>query len=309
MSGRLPTKVRIVEVGARDGLQNERKVLDAVWKVAFIEKLVSAGLTDVEAGSFVSASRVPQMADTDEVLRGLPKDDGVRYTALVPNARGLERARAAGAKAIAVFTAPSNEFTQRNIGRDVEESLLSFEGVIQEAVDAGMWVRGYLSVCFGCPYEGSVPPDAVATLAERLLAMGCDEISLGDSIGVASPADVTSVLNAVLSKVPVETIALHMHDTHGSALANVQRGLESGVAIFDAAAGGLGGCPFAPGASGNLATEDLVELLDSLGVHTGVDLNKLFEATAFAEQGVGRALPGRVYRAMRSEQHKSEEMT
>ena len=301
MNEGIPPKVRIVEVGARDGLQNESRVLDAAWKLLFIEKLVAAGLTDVEAGSFVSASRVPQMADTEEVLRGLPKDDGVRYTALVPNARGLERARAVGAGAIAVFTAPSNGFTQRNIGQSVEESLVAFQAVIQEAVDAGIWVRGYLSVCFGCPYEGAVPAEAVATLAERLIAMGCDEISLGDSIGVASPEDVTRVLDAVLSRVPVERIAMHMHDTGGAALANVVRGLESGVAVFDSAAGGLGGCPFAPGASGNLATEDLVDLLDTLGVHTGVDLDKLCEATAFAEQGVGRPLPGRVYRAMRSQ--------
>ena len=295
----MPPDVRIVEVGPRDGLQNEAIVLEASWRVEFIRKLMDAGLRDIEAGSFVRPDRVPQMAGTEEVLASLGTPEGVRLTSLVPNARGLERARAAGARSIAVFTGATDTFTQNNIGMGMEASLQAFEGLVREALAADIEVRGYLSVCFGCPHEGAVDAQAVAKAAERLIDMGCSEVSLGDSIGVATPADVSRVLSGVLERVEVGQVALHMHDTRGTALANVVRGMEHGVSVFDASAGGLGGCPFAPGASGNLATGDLVYLLEGLGVSSGVNPEALHLATAYAEEAVGRTLPGRVYQASR----------
>jgi isopropylmalate/homocitrate/citramalate synthase len=285
---RMPGRVTVVEVGPRDGLQNEARVVPTEAKVRFVEALADAGLPVVEATSFVSPRAIPQLADADAMLPAVRRRPGVRYPVLVPNARGLERARAAGADAIAVFTAASETFTGRNIGMSIAESLAAFEPVLAEARAGGMWTRGYVSTAFGCPYEGEVPPPAVASVAAALADLGAEEISLGDTIGVATPPAVEAVVRAVAERVPVERLALHLHDTYGHALANVTVGLQLGIAVYDSSAGGLGGCPFAPGAPGNLATESLVGLLDSLGIETGVDR----AAVAAAGRRL-RAEPGR----------------
>jgi hydroxymethylglutaryl-CoA lyase len=264
--------VTVYEVGARDGLQNEPGIVPTPDKVRLIEALADAGLPMVEATSFVSSRAVPQLADAEDVLRFLRRRAGVRYPVLVPNLRGLERAQAAGADAIAVFTAASEAFTRANINMSIAESLLAFAPVLQRAKAEGMWTRGYVSTAFGCPYQGEVPPAVVAGVAAALAGLGCDEISIGDTIGVGRPEQVAEVVSAVTGSVPVERLALHFHDTGGRALENVSAGLEAGVRTFDSSAGGLGGCPFAPGAPGNLATEALVELLHRRGFETGVDL-------------------------------------
>ena len=266
-----PHSVRIVEVGPRDGLQNEDALVSANAKVAFVEALADAGLPVVEVTSFVSPRAVPQFADADEVFPRVRRRDGVRYPVLVPNMRGMERAERAGADAVAVFTAASEAFTERNIGMTVAGSLEAFAPVLERARMLGWWRRGYVSTAFGCPYSGSVDPSTVAEVCRALLDLGCEEISVGDTIGVAEPADVHVVCDAVLAHVPVERLALHLHDTRGRALDNVEAGLEHGVAAYDASAGGMGGCPFAPGAPGNLATESLCGLLDRLGIEHGVD--------------------------------------
>ncbi|MGZ8623817.1 MAG: hydroxymethylglutaryl-CoA lyase, partial [Actinomycetota bacterium] len=240
-------------------------------KVAFIEALADAGLRIVEATSFVAPSAVPQLADADEVFPRIRRQEGVRYPVLVPNMKGMERAEAAGAEAVAVFTAASETFTQRNIGMSIAGSLEAFQPVIERATALGWWRRGYVSTAFGCPYEGDVDTDVVVEVTEALLALGCDEVSIGDTIGVAEPHDVQTLVEALLERVPVDQLALHLHDTRGRALANVEAGLHLGIATFDASAGGTGGCPFAPGAPGNLATESLCGLLDRLGIDHGVD--------------------------------------
>jgi isopropylmalate/homocitrate/citramalate synthase len=273
--------VTVVEVGPRDGLQNEQAIVPADAKLELIDRLAAAGLPVVEATSFVSPRAVPQLADADEVMRGLRRAPGVRYPVLVPNTRGLERAQAAGATEIAVFTAASESFTQANIGMSIDRSLEVFEAVVGAARESGMWVRGYVSTAFGCPYEGAVDPAAVGRVAGALDAMGCDEVSIGDTIGVALPGQVPDVVGAVSAGVPIERIALHLHDTRGNALRNVDAGLELGVRTFDSSAGGLGGCPFAPGAPGNLATESLVEHLHTHGLQTGVDAAAAADAGAF----------------------------
>jgi isopropylmalate/homocitrate/citramalate synthase len=265
--------VTVVEVGPRDGLQNEAVAVPAAAKVELIERLAAAGLPVVEATSFVSPRAVPQLADADEVLPAVHRRPGVRYPVLVPNLRGLERALAAGADAVAVFTAASEAFAHANINMSVAGSLLAFAPVLQRARAEGMWTRGYVSTAFGCPYQGAVEPAVVAGIAAALSGLGCDEISLGDTIGVARPEQVPTVVAAVAASVPVERIALHLHDTGGRALENVAAGLEAGVRVFDSSAGGLGGCPFAPGAPGNLATEALVEMLHGRGYETGVDVD------------------------------------
>jgi isopropylmalate/homocitrate/citramalate synthase len=265
--------VTVVEVGPRDGLQNEAVAVPAAAKVELIERLAAAGLPVVEATSFVSPRAVPQLADADEVLPAVHRRPGVRYPVLVPNLRGLERALAAGADAVAVFTAASEAFAHANINMSVAGSLLAFAPVLQRARAEGMWTRGYVSTAFGCPYQGAVEPAVVAGIAAALSGLGCDEISLGDTIGVARPEQVPAVVAAVAASVPVERIALHLHDTGGRALENVAAGLEAGVRVFDSSAGGLGGCPFAPGAPGNLATEALVEMLHGRGYETGVDVD------------------------------------
>ena len=264
-------RVTVVEVGPRDGLQNEAVTIATADKVCFIELLADAGLPVVEVTSFVSPKAVPQLADADAVLPAVRRRDGVRYPVLVPNMRGLERAVAAGADAIAVFTAASEGFARANVNMTISESLAAFAPVLERALAAGMWTRGYVSTAFGCPYDGAVAPAAVARVAGELAALGCDEVSIGDTIGVARPEQVPEVVAAVGDRVPVERIALHLHDTGGRALDNVAAGLEAGVRIFDSSAAGLGGCPFAPGAPGNVATEALVRFLHREGLETGVD--------------------------------------
>jgi hydroxymethylglutaryl-CoA lyase len=280
--------VTVVEVGPRDGLQNEAAVVAAADKVRLIERLAHAGLRVVEATSFVSPKAVPQLADADEVLPAVRRHPGVRYPVLVPNVRGLERALAAGADAIAVFTAASDEFTRANIGMTIAESLLAFAPVLQRAGAEGMWTRGYISTAFGCPYSGAVAPAVVAGVAAALRGLGCGQISIGDTIGVGRPEQVPEVVEAVAESVPVSEFALHLHDTGGRALANVAAGLDAGVRIFDSSAGGLGGCPFAPGAPGNLATEALVGFLHERGHETGVDLEPVRAAGAWMRGLVGR---------------------
>ncbi|HWC70842.1 MAG TPA: hydroxymethylglutaryl-CoA lyase [Actinomycetota bacterium] len=276
----MPRAVRIVEVGPRDGLQNEDAVVPAAAKVSFIEALADAGLQVVEATSFVSPRAVPQLADADEMFPRIGRREGVRYPVLVPNMRGMERAERAGADAVAVFTAASEAFTERNIGMTIAESLDAFEPVLDRARALGWWRRGYVSTAFGCPYSGAVDPRVVVEVCVALTELGCEEISVGDTIGVAEPDGVRRVCDAVLEHVPVERLALHLHDTHGRALENVVAGLERGVQIYDASAGGTGGCPFAPGAPGNLATESLCGLLDRLGIEHGVDADRVAAAAA-----------------------------
>ncbi len=268
---RLPSKVRIVEVGPRDGLQNEDAVVPAAAKVAFVDALADAGLSVVEVTSFVSPRAVPQLADADEVLPRVRRRPDVRYPVLVPNMRGMERAERAGADAVAVFTAASEAFNQRNIGMSIAESLSTFEPVLDRARELGWWRRGYVSTAFGCPYSGAVDTARVVEVCLALLDLGCDEISVGDTIGAAEPDDVRRVCDALLERMPLDRLALHLHDTRGRALDNVGAGMERGVWIYDASAGGTGGCPFAPGAPGNLATESLCALLDQLGIEHGVD--------------------------------------
>jgi hydroxymethylglutaryl-CoA lyase len=294
MQNRYPKQVKLVEVGPRDGLQNEPNPIPTEVKIAFIEKLAAAGLTQIEATSFVHPQRVPQLADAPAVLAALPKGSGVTYSALVPNQKGLERAIETGVKRIAVFTAASNTFTQRNINMTIAQSIETFRPVVEQALAHGMSVRGYVSTCFVCPYEGEVSRVAVADVTEQLLAMGVDEVSLGDTIGAASPKDVFETVGYLLDeRMPADKLALHFHDTYGTALANVVAGLELGITTFDASAGGLGGCPYAPGASGNLATEDLVYLLDRMGIATGVNLEALAQASFLIEATLGRPLPSK----------------
>jgi hydroxymethylglutaryl-CoA lyase len=264
-------RVAVVEVGPRDGLQNERAAVPAADKVRFVEALADAGLPVVEVTSFVSPKAVPQLADADEVLAAVGRRAGVRYAVLVPNLRGMERAVAAGADAVAVFTAASEGFTRANVNMTIAESLQAFAPVLEQALHAGMWTRGYVSTAFGCPYDGAVDPASVAEVAGLLAALGCAEISIGDTIGVARPEQVRAVVGAVADRVALERLALHLHDTGGRALENVAAGLEAGVRTFDSSAAGLGGCPFAPGAPGNVATEALVRFLHDEGLETGVD--------------------------------------
>ena len=278
---RLPDHVKIVEVGPRDGLQNESGIVPVAVKVELIERLSAAGLTVIEAGSFVSPKWVPQMADTGEVLTKLQRQPGVSYPVLVPNMRGFEAARAAGAKEIAVFTAASETFTRKNINSSIAESLERYAPVIAAAQSADIPVRGYISCALTCPYEGDIAPNAVAQVAEQLLRLGCYEISAGDTIGAGTPLRVQDMLEAVLKRVPVEQIGVHFHDTYGQALANVLAALQMGISVIDSSVAGLGGCPYAPGAAGNLATEDLVYMLDGLDLECGVDLEKLLAAGQF----------------------------
>ena len=294
---RIPKRVRVVEVGPRDGLQNEATPVATEDKVRYLELLAAAGLTTLEAGSFVRPDRVPQLADSDELFARLAPAEGVRYVALVPNLKGLERALACGARSVAVFAAASDGFNKANINMTVAESLEVQRPVVERARREGLWVRGYVSTGFGCPYDGEVKPEKVRDVVMALAYMGVDEISLGDTIGVATPTAVERVVALVLDRFPVERLALHFHDTRGTALANVLAGLMMGVSVFDASSGGLGGCPFAPGASGNLATEDLVYMLDGMGVETGVSLAKVAEASRFIGGVLGRALPSRYLQA------------
>ncbi len=293
----LPKRVRVVEVGPRDGLQNEKAQVPTAQKIQFIDLLSAAGFDTVEATSFVSPRAIPQLADASEVMAGIRRRAGVSYPVLVPNAKGMERALASGVKAIAVFTAASETFTRHNINATISESIENFRPVVQMARAEGIWVRGYISTGFGCPYEGAVSPVKVLEVAERLMELGMDDLSIGDTIGVATPNQVVDVVTLLAGHIPIEKLSLHFHDTRGTALANVLTGLQLGITIFDASAGGLGGCPYAPGAAGNLATEDLLYLLHGLGIETGVDLAKVVEATSFIAPLLGHAPTSKYWRA------------
>jgi hydroxymethylglutaryl-CoA lyase len=275
------SRVTVVEVGPRDGLQNEPVTLPADVKVRFIEMLADAGLPVVEATSFVHPAAVPQLADADEVLPRIRRRPGVRYPVLVPNMRGLERAVAAGADAVAVFTAASEAFASANINMTIAQSLEAFTPVLAAARERGMWTRGYVSTAFGCPYQGAVEPSAVVDVAVALAGLGCDQISVGDTIGVAQPDDVERVVSPLLERMAGERLALHLHDTRGRAIENAEAGLRLGVTTFDSSTAGLGGCPFAPGAPGNLATETLVAWLHGQSIETGVDESALADAAAY----------------------------
>jgi hydroxymethylglutaryl-CoA lyase len=293
----LPARVTVVEVGPRDGLQNEAKGLGVDDRVAFAQSLLDAGLPVVEAGALVSPRAVPQMAGSEEVYKRLKPKAGVRLPLLVPNRQGFDRARAAGVRAIAVFTAASETFNLKNINATIDESFRRFAEFVPEAHREGMWVRGYISTCFGCPYEGRVEAAMVEDVARRLVDLGCDEISIGDTIGVGVPTQVTELLGRLQEAVPREHLAVHFHDTRGTALANVLAALHEGIAIVDSSAGGLGGCPYAPGASGNLATEDLLYMLHGMGIATGVDLEAVARSSREVGRLLGRSLPSRYVQA------------
>jgi hydroxymethylglutaryl-CoA lyase len=294
---RYPSRVAVVEVGPRDGLQNESASISTGDKITFVEKLADAGLPVIEVSSFVSPKWVPQMADAAEVFAGVTQRPGTRYTALVPNLEGLERAHAAGVREVGIVAAASDTFSRRNINQDVDASLDTYRAVCARASELEIRVRGYVSTAFGCPFEGEVSPTRVAAVAEALLNMGTFEVAVSDTIGIAHPGRVRGVVAVIAERVPLHAIALHFHDTRGTALANVLTALELGIATYDASAGGLGGCPYAPGATGNLATEDLVYMLNGLGIETGIDLSALMAASAFIEPHVGHPLVSRYYRA------------
>jgi hydroxymethylglutaryl-CoA lyase len=292
-------KVTVVEVGPRDGLQNESAVISTAEKIAFVDRLSAANLPVIEVSAFVSPKWVPQMADAAEVFTGIARRPGIRYTALVPNLAGLDRALAAGVTEIAIFAAASETFSRKNINQSIADSLATYGEVCRRALAAGLRVRGYLSTAFGCPYEGEIPPSSVANVASRLIELGVFEVAISDTIGVAHPGQIPLVLDEVLKWIAIDRIALHFHDTRGTALANVLIALEMGVGTFDASAGGLGGCPYAPGAAGNLATDDLIYMLNGLGIETGVSLPALSDATAFIAARVGHSLPSRYAQAVR----------
>lgn len=295
----VPPRVSIVEVGPRDGLQNEPARIATADKIAYVNALTHGGAPVIEVTAFVSPKWIPQMADADVVYRGITRREGTRYTALVPNLAGLSRAESAGVTEVAIFASASETFSRRNINQTIDESLETYRGVCARALEVGMRVRAYLSTAFGCPFEGDVSPARVATIAGALIAMGAFEVAISDTIGVAHPGQVPPIVEAVGAHVPLDRIALHFHDTRGTALANVLAALDLGVTTFDASAGGLGGCPYAPGAAGNLATEDLIYMLDGLGVETGIALGAVVQASRFMESRVGHPLPSRYLQALR----------
>ena len=295
----LPERVTIYEVGARDGLQNEAAVVPVEVKVEFLQRLAAAGLPVLEATSFVHPKWVPQLADAADLLRRLVRAEGVDYPVLVPNERGLDRALEAGVSHVAIFASATETFAKRNLNRTLDEQFAMFAPVVQRALDAGLRVRGYVSMCFGDPWEGAVAPEQVASVARRLVEMGCHQLSLGDTIGTGTPGHVDAVLDAcVAAGVPVRQLAVHFHDTYGQALANTLAALRRGVRTVDASAGGLGGCPYAESATGNLATEDLVWMLDGLGIGHGVDLDALVATSVWMAEQLGRPSPSRVVRAL-----------
>lgn len=298
----LPGKVRIVEVGPRDGLQNERQIVPTTIKIELITRLAACGLRTIEAGAFVSPKWVPQMADSTEVLRSIARREGVAHPVLVPNLKGLEAALAVGAKEVAVFGAASEAFSQKNINCSIAESLERFRPVVAAARQADVKVRGYVSCVLGCPYEGRIAPLAVAEVAWALFDMGCHEISLGDTIGTGTPGATKELIETVARRVPLKKLAGHFHDTYGMAIANIYAALETGVAVFDASVAGLGGCPYAVGASGNVATEDVVWLLQGLGIETGVDLAALAETGAWISRQLGRESGSKAARALLAKQ-------
>lgn len=290
--------VKIVEVGPRDGLQNEKRPLDTAVKLKLIRRLADSGLLSIEAGAFVSPKWVPQMAGSAEVLAGLDLDGPIAYPVLVPNDKGLDAALEAGAREIAVFGAASESFSQKNINASIAESLQRFESVTRRALDAGIKVRGYVSCVVGCPYEGKIAPQKVADVAKALSDLGCYEISLGDTIGVGTPASVREMLDAVLDALQAKQLAGHFHDTYGMAIANIRAALDSGLRVFDASVAGLGGCPYAKGASGNVATEDVAYLLHGEGYHTGIDLTKLVNAAWYIADALGKAPASKLAHAL-----------
>ncbi|XP_067621482.1 hydroxymethylglutaryl-CoA lyase, mitochondrial [Eurosta solidaginis] len=296
--------VRIVEVGPRDGLQNESKILSAATKISLVNQLSETGLQTIEVTSFVSPKWVPQMGDNTEVLLGIKKKHGVNYPVLTPNLKGFESALAAGATEVAVFAAASDSFSMKNINCTADESIKRFQPVLDAAQKAGLKVRGYVSTVVGCPYEGAVKPRVVAKVAESLINMGCYEISLGDTIGVGTPGSMRRMLDEVVKVVPPEKLAVHCHDTYGQALANILASLEYGIAVVDSSVSGLGGCPYARGASGNVATEDVVYMLHGMGVETGIDLEKLIAVGRYICSELGRSSESKVNRAWKSEPEK-----
>ena len=297
----LPERVTIYEVGARDGLQNESATVPVEVKAEFLARLADAGLSVIEATSFVHPKWVPQLADAEELIASMQRRDGVRYPVLVPNERGLDRALAAGLQDIAIFGSATETFAQRNLNRSLDEQFAMFSPVVSRAREAGLTVRGYVSMCFGDPWEGEVPISQVVSAGTRLLELGCTQLSLGDTIGVGTPGHVAALLNAFADKgIAVDRLAVHFHDTYGQALANTLAALQAGVTTVDASAGGLGGCPYAKNATGNLATEDLVWMLDGLGIETGVDLAKLVGTSVWMAGHLGRPSPSGVVRALTS---------
>ena len=301
----LPTRVRIVEMGPRDGLQNEKQIVSTDTKVELIARLGAAGLPAIEAASFVSPRWVPQMGDAADVMARIERRPGVSYPVLTPNLQGFEAAVAAGATEVAVFGAASESFSRKNINCSIAESLVRFEPVIAAAQAAGIRVRGYVSCVLGCPYEGEISPEAVAGVAATLFEMGCYEVSLGDTIGAGTPGKTRRMLDAVARRVPVDKLAGHYHDTYGQAVANVYASLEAGVACFDSAVAGLGGCPYAPGASGNVATEDVVYMLDGLGIETGISLDALVDTAGWISERLGRPPASKVARAVLAKRAKA----
>jgi hydroxymethylglutaryl-CoA lyase len=296
----LPENVKIVEVGPRDGLQNEPAAVTTKVKIELIDRLSDTGIPAIEATAFVSPKWVPQMADNAEVMSGIHRKAGVSYAVLVPNMRGLEAALAAGCDEVAVFAAASESFSKRNINCTIDESLDRFAPVIEAAGAKGVKVRGYISCVLGCPFEGEVAPEIVARIAQRLAELGCYEISLGDTIGVATPGATQAMIDAVSAKVPVDRLAGHFHDTYGQALANILAAMQRKVAVFDSAVAGLGGCPYAPGATGNVATEDVLYMLHGLGIDTGVDLDAVVDTGVFISEALGRAVVSKAARALRA---------
>lgn len=294
----IPVQVKIVEVGPRDGLQNEAKPVPTEIKIEFINRLSETGLSVIEATSFVSPKWIPQLADNAEVYSGITKKQGIHYPVLVPNMKGFESALAVGVKEIAVFTTPSEAFSQRNTNCTIIESLQNITDILAAAKKEKIRVRAYLSCVLGCPYEGDMPPEKVAALTGKLLKMGCYEISLGDTIGVGTPLKVKRLLNAVSKQAPIKQLAVHFHDTYGQALANIYAALEFGVSIIDSSVAGLGGCPYAKGASGNVATEDVVYMLNGMHIETGIDLAKLVEAGKFISHYLDRQTQSKVARAI-----------
>lgn len=295
-----PPRVTVVEVAPRDGLQNEKAVIPTPLKIDFINRLTAAGHRAIEVTAFVSPKWVPQMSDAAEVFAGIELKPGVRYSALVPNRAGLDRAFASGVREIAIFAAASETFSRKNLNQSIDESLAVYRLVTDAALQAGLRVRAYLSTSFGCPYEGAVDADRVIDLAERLVELGAYEVAISDTIGIAHPGQVSRLLDALVRRVPLPQLALHFHDTRGTALANVLAALGHGVTTFDSAAGGLGGCPYAPGAAGNLATEDLLYMLNGLNIETGVSLEAVVAASITIEAAIGHPLPSRYVRALPS---------
>jgi hydroxymethylglutaryl-CoA lyase len=300
----LPSKVKVVEVGPRDGLQNEKLQIGAEDKIALIEQLADAGVSYIESGSFVSPKWVPQMATSTDVFNGITRKENITYAALTPNMKGFEAAIAANASEVAIFGAASEAFSQKNINCSIEESLQRFEPIMQAAKAANIPVRGYVSCVVGCPYDGFIEPEQVAMVAEKLYQMGCYEISLGDTIGVGTPASVTNMIQAVSARVPMAKLAVHFHDTYGQALTNIYTALQMGINVVDSAIAGLGGCPYAKGASGNVATEDVLYMLNGLGIETGIDFERLLKAGWFISEKLSKPPVSKVSTAFQAQQVK-----